>query len=76
MKIEILGTGCPKCQALKKNVEQAVKELSIQADIRHVKDMDKIVKYQVMITPGLVIDGQLKSSGKVADVNEIKDFLK
>ena len=75
MKIEILGTGCHKCKALEANVRKAVSELKITADIIKVTDAEKIVEYDVMCTPALVIDGQVKSSGKVADVAEIKKFL-
>ena len=75
MKIEILGVGCPKCKQLTANVEAAVKELNIQAEIGKVTDIDKITEYGVMMTPGLVVDGKVVSSGKVLNKNEIKAIL-
>ncbi|OQA92476.1 MAG: hypothetical protein BWY26_00242 [Elusimicrobia bacterium ADurb.Bin231] len=75
MKIEILGVGCPKCKQLIANVESAVKELNIQAEIGKVTDIDKITGYGVMMTPGLVINGQVVSSGKVLNKDEIKAII-
>lgn len=75
MKIEILGVGCPKCKQLIANVEAAVKELDIQAEIGKVTDIDKITEYGVMMTPALVVNGTVVSSGKVLSKNEIKDIL-
>lgn len=75
MKIEILGIGCPKCKILYENVKKAVKEKSIQAEIVKVEDIDKIMDYGVMMTPALVIDGEVKSSGKVLSSKEIKKWL-
>ncbi len=75
MKIEILGTGCPKCQQLSSNVERAVEELKIQAEIVKVTDLNEIMNYGIMMTPGLAIDGQVKSAGKVLTGEEIKKLL-
>ena len=75
MKIEILGTGCPKCKQLMANAEAAVKELNIQAEIGKVTDMDKITEYGVMLTPALVVDGAVVSSGKLFTKDEIKKIL-
>jgi small redox-active disulfide protein 2 len=75
MKIEVLGTGCMKCRRLAKNVEQAVSELGISADIVKVEDITAIIERDVMLTPALMIDGELKVSGRVADVNELKKLL-
>ena len=75
MKIEILGTGCPKCKKLAQNVEGAVKELNVDAEILKVTDINDIMSYDVMMTPGLVIDGAVKSSGKVLGKDEIKKIL-
>lgn len=75
MKIEILGTGCPKCQQLSSNVERAVEELKIQAEIVKVTDLNEIMNYGIMMTPGLAIDGQVKSAGKVLTREEIKKLL-
>ena len=74
-KIQILGTGCPKCKQLAENVETAAKELGIEYVIEKVKDINAIMKLGVMPTPGLVIDGQIKASGKVASPDEIKQWL-
>jgi small redox-active disulfide protein 2 len=75
MKIEILGTGCPKCEALKKNAETAARELSIAADIVKVTDIAEIAGRGVMMTPALSVDGEIKVVGKVATVEEIKAYL-
>ncbi|MFH1288450.1 MAG: thioredoxin family protein, partial [bacterium] len=75
MKIEILGVGCPKCKQLTANVEAAVKELNIQAEIGKVTDIDKITEYGVMMTPALTVDGTVVSSGKVISKDEIKKIL-
>jgi small redox-active disulfide protein 2 len=75
MKIEILGTGCPKCKQLTANVEVAVKELDLQAEISKVTEIDKIIGYGVMITPALVIDDKVVSAGKLLNKDEIKKIL-
>ena len=76
MKIEILGMGCPKCKMLEANAKKAVEELKIKAEITKVTDVDKIIEYGVMSTPAIVVDGKVKSYGKIANVEEIKKFLK
>lgn len=75
MRIEILGTGCPKCRQLNSNVERAVEELKIQVDIVKVTNLNEIMNYGIMITPGLAIDGQVKSAGKVLSVEEVKNLI-
>ena len=75
MKIEILGTGCPKCKQLTANTEAAVKELVITAEIAKVTDIDKITSYGVMMTPALVVDGVVVSTGKLLNASEIKKIL-
>jgi len=75
MKIEILGTGCAKCKTLYENVKKAVEEGGKNADIVKVEDIQSIMKHGVMSTPALVIDGQVKFSGKVASVAEIVGML-
>lgn len=74
-KIQILGTGCPKCQQLAENAKSAVQELDIEVEIEKVTNINEIAKFGIMITPGLAIDGQVQSSGKVLGVAEIKDLL-
>ena len=75
MKIELLGTGCPKCKQLEANAKKALEELGKKAEIVKVTEIDKIVSYGVMSTPAIVIDGEVKSYGKVADIEEIKKWL-
>ncbi|MHC4157608.1 MAG: thioredoxin family protein [Planctomycetota bacterium] len=74
-KIQILGTGCPKCKKLAENTETAVKELGIEYQIEKVTDISEIMKFGVMLTPALAIDGQVKVSGKVLTVQNIKEML-
>lgn len=75
MKIEILGTGCAKCKALEENVKKAVAEAGIFAQVEKVEDIVKIMDYGVMNTPGLVINGEVKSTGKLLNSEEIKAFF-
>jgi small redox-active disulfide protein 2 len=74
-KIQILGTGCPKCKKLAENAEAAVKELSVEYDIEKVTKINEIMKFGVMVTPALAVDGQVKVVGKVASPDEIKGML-
>ena len=73
--IQILGTGCSKCKALTANAEAAVKALGIEATIEKVEKIQEIMKFAVMTTPALVVDGQVKSAGKVLSPDDIKRFL-
>jgi small redox-active disulfide protein 2 len=75
MKIEILGTGCPKCEKLSANTKEALNILGIGADVKKVEDLKEIMKYRVMLTPALVVDGEVKSTGKVLSVEEIKKIV-
>jgi small redox-active disulfide protein 2 len=76
MKIEILGTGCAKCKALEEATKQAVSQSGKFAQIEKVEDIMKIMEYQVMSTPALVIDGKVVSTGKLLSVNEIVELIK
>ncbi len=76
MKIEILGTGCPKCKKLNELTEEAVNELSVSAEIIKVTDINKIIDYGVMVTPALVIDGDVKVAGKIPSKEEIIKWIK
>ena len=77
MTIKILGSGCPKCQMLENNAKKAVEDLGLKdIQIEHVYEIDKIIEYGVMSTPAIVIDGNVKASGRVAGVEEIKGWLK
>ena len=75
MNIEVLGMGCAKCKILYENAKKAVEEKGVQAEVIKVEDMDKITEYGVMMTPALVIDGEVKSSGKTLSSEEIKKWL-
>ncbi len=75
MKIEILGTGCPKCKKLEENAKKAVEEMGADAEVVKVEDMDKILSYGVMMTPALVLDGNVKCSGKIATMEEIVKWI-
>ena len=75
MRIQVLGTGCPKCKQLTVNAEQAIQELGISAEVEKVSDIKEIMKFGVMFTPGLAVDGQVKASGKVLSVEEIKKII-
>ena len=76
MKIEILGTGCPKCKKLNELAEEAVNELNVSAEIIKVTDINKIIDYGVMVTPALVIDGDVKVAGKIPSKQEIAEWIK
>ncbi len=75
MKVQILGTGCAKCKTLYANAEAAVKEAGVEAELEKIEDVQQIVKMGVMMTPALVIDGQVQFSGKVASADEIRKLL-
>ena len=75
MIIKVLGKGCAKCNLLEKNTIDAVAELGIDATIEHVTDINKIMEYPILQTPGLVIDENLVVSGKVATREEVKEYL-
>jgi len=76
MKIEVLGTGCAKCKQLEKDVYNALAELDIAADVFKVQDISKIMNYKVMATPALVVDGQVKISGRLPRKEELHKILK
>ena len=76
MKIQILGTGCLKCKKLTQHAEEAVKALGLVAEIEKVTQISDIMKFGVMTTPALAVDGTVKSVGKLLSVEEIKGLLK
>ena len=76
MKIEILGTGCSKCKALEEATKQAVAKIAGFHEVKKVEDIVEIMNYGVMSTPALVVDGVVKSTGKILSVEEIVGFLK
>ena len=75
MKIQILGTGCPKCKKLSENAEAAAKEAGVDYELEKVTDISEIMKYGVMMTPALAVDGEVKVTGKVATPAEIEKML-
>jgi len=75
MKIQVLGTGCPKCKQLAENAEAAAKELVLNYELEKVTDINKIIAFGVMMTPALAVDGVVKVMGKVPSVEEIKIIL-
>jgi small redox-active disulfide protein 2 len=75
MKIQILGTGCPKCNMLAERAAQAAKELGLDHELVKVTDINEITAFGVMLTPGLAVDGKVKLSGRVPSVEELKKLL-
>jgi small redox-active disulfide protein 2 len=74
-KLQILGAGCPKCKKLLELTEQAARELAIEYEIEKVTDIDEIMSFGIMMTPGLAVDGEVKVAGKIPNVEEIKKIL-
>jgi small redox-active disulfide protein 2 len=74
-KIQILGTGCPKCKKLAENAEEAAKDLGIEYEVEKVTNINEIMGFGVMVTPALVVDGDVKVVGKVSSPDEIKKIL-
>ena len=75
MKIEIYGTGCPKCKTLFANAQKALTDLNITADLSKVEDINQITNAGIMFTPALAINGEVKSTGKLLSPDEIKQLL-
>ena len=76
MKIEVLGSGCAKCKILEERVREAVKKAGLDATVEHVYDMDKIIAAGILGTPALVVDGNVKFSGRLPNVDELVSILK
>ena len=74
-KIQILGTGCPKCNKLEELSRKAADELGIEYEVEKVKDINQIMEYGVMITPALVVDGEVKVAGKLPSSQDIKKWI-
>ncbi len=75
MKIELLGAGCSKCRATKKLIKRVIQDLQVDAEVVEVSDLDEIVNRGVMVTPGVFVDGKLKSTGRVPSKEEIEGWL-
>ena len=76
MLIKILGPGCARCQRLEQLTREVATELGLEAEFEHVKEMDKIMAYPIVHTPGLVVDEDLKASGRIPSKDEIAAWLK
>ncbi len=76
MKIQVLGTGCAKCKQLTANAQRAIAELGVQATVEKVEDLRAIMRFGVMTTPALVVDGQVKVAGRVLSPQEVKLLLR
>lgn len=75
MKIEVLGTGCPKCMSVERNVKKALAELAVLADVEKVTDIQQIIQRGVMSTPALLIDGKVVLQGKNPTVDQLKHLI-
>jgi len=75
LKVQVLGTCCPKCKKLSERVDEVIGELGLACEVEKVSDIKGIVAFGVMMTPALAIDGEVKSTGKLLSVDEIKELL-
>ena len=75
MHIKILGSGCPKCNRLEQLTREAVAELGLEASFEHVTEMDRILAYPIITTPALVVDEQVKVSGRIPSKDELRAWL-
>ncbi|MGB7054400.1 MAG: thioredoxin family protein [bacterium] len=75
MEIRILGPGCPRCEEVRKRTIDVLVELNIAADVQKITDMKKIMEYEIMATPGLVINGRVICSGRIPSKDEIKEWI-
>lgn len=75
MKIQILGTGCPKCKKLAENAEAAAEKLQLDYELEKITDINQITTFGVMMTPALVVDGEVKLAGKSSSVDELKQLF-
>lgn len=76
MEIKVLGTGCKKCKALENEVRKTLEEIGVEAAVEKVEDMDKIMQYSILMTPGLVVNGKVKVSGRVPSRKDIAKWIK
>ena len=75
MLIQVLGPGCTKCKTLHEIVKKAVQDTGVDAQVEKVEDIEKIMAFEILMTPGLVIDGEVKTAGRVPSVEEIKRLI-
>ncbi|MEM2507267.1 MAG: thioredoxin family protein [Candidatus Aenigmatarchaeota archaeon] len=76
MRIEVLGPGCPRCLATIQTIKLAIKNLKVNAEVKHVHDFEKFIEYGVMMTPAVVINGKLKIQGKIPTIEEAERMIK
>lgn len=76
MKVQILGTGCPKCKLLASNAEQAIRDSGVDAELEKITSITEIAKFGIMMTPGLAIDGEVKSAGKLLSPADIEQLIR
>jgi small redox-active disulfide protein 2 len=76
IEIKVLGPGCPKCKTTYSNVLEALKKTNMEANVEKVEDIEEMMKYNVLTTPVLMINGEIKVKGRIAQVSEIVDLLK
>jgi len=76
MDIKVLGSGCARCVDLERKTRRAVDEMGVAANVEKISDIQKIIAYRIMATPGLVIDGKVKCAGRIPSVDEIKTWLR
>jgi small redox-active disulfide protein 2 len=75
MLIQVLGTGCAKCKTLHEAVKRAVQETGVDAQVEKVEDIQKIMAFEILMTPGLVINGEVKAAGRVPNIEELKNMI-
>ena len=75
MKVKVLGTGCPKCKFLEDRVRKVARDNNIEIDLEKVTDINDILSYGIMMTPGLVVEGDVKISGKIPSENQVLDWI-
>jgi small redox-active disulfide protein 2 len=75
MIVQVLGTGCTRCKTLFENAKKAVEQSGVDATVEKVEDIQKIMSFEILMTPGLVIDGVVKAAGRVPNVDEIKKLI-
>jgi len=75
-QIKVLGTGCPKCKTTYNNVLEALKQLGMEANVIKIEDIEEMMRHNVLTTPVLMIDDEMKIKGRIAQIDEIKDLLK
>jgi small redox-active disulfide protein 2 len=76
MDIKVLGPGCARCVDLERKTRRAVDEMGVAANVEKISDIQKIIAYHIMATPGLVIDGKVKCAGRIPSVEEIKTWIR